>query len=185
MTAPLDAAYLEQALQALVVQHDALRMAFTSQAAARYLLPTQLQAAPLLWQAQVADAEALLDLCEQAQRSLDLARGSVARAVLATLADGSQRLLLVIHHLVVDGVSWRILLEDLQSVYRQLVAGGTAQLPAKTSAFKTWAERLQAHASGPALLAELPFWQAQLDGALHIYRVSVPMAACKAVTPTP
>ncbi|WP_460060383.1 non-ribosomal peptide synthase/polyketide synthase [Pseudomonas sp. H2_H09] len=163
--APLDAAYLEQALQALVVQHDALRMAFTSQAAARYLLPTQLQAAPLLWQAQVADAEALLDLCEQAQRSLDLARGSVARAVLATLADGSQRLLLVIHHLVVDGVSWRILLEDLQSVYRQLVAGGTAQLPAKTSAFKTWAERLQAHASGPALLAELPFWQAQLDGA--------------------
>ncbi|KAA0947673.1 amino acid adenylation domain-containing protein [Pseudomonas sp. ANT_H14] len=162
----LDAGRLEQALQALVSHHDALRMAFSEDATARYLTPAQLHATALLWQVPVADAQALETLSEQAQRSLDLASGVVIRAVLATLGDGSQRLLVAIHHLVVDGVSWRILLEDLQSAYRQLDAGQPLQLPAKTSAFKTWAERLHDHARSPALQDELRFWQAHLAGAV-------------------
>ncbi|WP_263265164.1 condensation domain-containing protein, partial [Pseudomonas sp. RIT-PI-S] len=81
------------------------------------------------------------------------------------LPDGSQRLLLAIHHLVVDGVSWRILLEDLHSAYQAAVAGQPPKLPAKTSAFKAWAERLQAHAQSPAMLDELAAWEAHLRGA--------------------
>ncbi|MGV8442215.1 condensation domain-containing protein, partial [Pseudomonas aeruginosa] len=92
------------------------------------------------------------------QRSLDLGSGPLLRALLATLGDGSQRLLLVIHHLVVDGVSWRILLEDLQTAYRQLQAGQAVALPAKTSAFKAWAERLQAHSRDGGLEGERGYW---------------------------
>ncbi|MGY2334305.1 non-ribosomal peptide synthase/polyketide synthase [Pseudomonas sp. SDO5511_1_S431] len=158
----LHAQHLAQVLDALLAHHDALRMAFAPGAAATYLPLAQRPDTPLLWQVDVADDEALLAVGESAQRSLDLSAGVVLRAVLATLADGSQRLLLVIHHLVVDGVSWRILLEDLQRGYRQLEAGQPLQLPAKTSAFKAWTERLHAHAQGPALEAELPFWQAHL-----------------------
>ncbi|MDO2098184.1 condensation domain-containing protein, partial [Escherichia coli] len=73
--------------------------------------------------ARVADLAALRALADEVQRSLDLADGPLLRALLATFDDGSQRLLLVIHHLVVDGVSWRILFEDLQTAYRQLLAG--------------------------------------------------------------
>ena len=73
----------------------------------------------------------------------------------AQRADGSQRLLVAIHHLVVDGVSWRILLQDLQDAYRQPALG----LPAKTTALKTWAEQLQGLARSPALQAEISFWQ--------------------------
>ncbi|WP_236170241.1 condensation domain-containing protein, partial [Pseudomonas parasichuanensis] len=69
---------------------------------------------PLLWQRTLADAGELQAEAEAAQRSLVLGEGPLLRALLATLADGSQRLLLVIHHLAVDGVSWRILFEDLQ-----------------------------------------------------------------------
>ena len=65
--------------------------------------------------------EDLQALGNDAQRSLDLQQGPLLRAVLAEMADGSQRLLLVMHHLVVDGVSWRVLLEDLQALYRGLV----------------------------------------------------------------
>ena len=62
---------------------------------------------------------------------------------------GAQRnsyLLIVIHHLAVDGVSWRILLEDLQALYRQLSSGEKPSLPPKTTSFKSWAERLTEHA---------------------------------------
>ena len=69
------------------------------------------------------------------------------------MADGSQRVLLVIHHLVVDGVSWRILLEDLQQAYREQV------LPAKTSAYQRWAQQLHRHAQ--TVEEQLPYWQAQ------------------------
>ena len=70
----------------------------------------------------------------------------------------------MIHHLVVDGVSWRVLLEDLQTVYRQLDAQQSVKLPAKTSAFKDWAARLQAYAGSESLREELGWWQAQLAG---------------------
>ncbi|WP_426769414.1 condensation domain-containing protein, partial [Pseudomonas aeruginosa] len=73
--------------------------------------------------------------------------------------------LLVIHHLVVDGVSWRILFEDLQTAYRQLLAGQAVELPAKTSAFRDWAERLRAFAGDGGLDGELAYWQGQLQGA--------------------
>lgn len=96
------------------------------------------------------------------QRSLDLLDGPLIRAVLVDLPDATQRLLLVIHHLVVDGVSWRILLEDLQSAYQQLSSGQAVRLPAKTSAFKDWGERLQKHARSAELESELDYWRGQL-----------------------
>ncbi len=70
------------------------------------------------------------------------------------VAGGERRLLLAVHHLVVDGVSWRLLLEDLD---RGL---GGLPLPAKTTAYRDWARRLADHAGSPAAHAELAHWQA-------------------------
>ncbi|EJK6085295.1 non-ribosomal peptide synthase/polyketide synthase [Pseudomonas aeruginosa] len=161
----LDGTLLETALQALLAHHDALRLGFRLEDGTWCAEHRAVEAGEaLLWQQSVADGQALEALAEQAQRSLDLGRGPLLRALLATLGDGSQRLLLVIHHLAVDGVSWRILLEDLQTAYRQLQAGQAVALPAKTSAFKAWAERLQAHARDGGLEGERGYWLAQLEG---------------------
>ncbi|MGU2129043.1 non-ribosomal peptide synthase/polyketide synthase [Pseudomonas aeruginosa] len=161
----LDGTLLETALQALLAHHDALRLGFRLEDGTWRAEHRAVEAGEvLLWQQSVADGQALEALAEQAQRSLDLGSGPLLRALLATLGDGSQRLLLVIHHLVVDGVSWRILLEDLQTAYRQLQAGQAVALPAKTSAFKAWAERLQAHARDGGLEGERGYWLAQLEG---------------------
>ncbi len=99
----------------------------------------------------------------RAQASLDLGTGPLLRAVCFDLgADRPGRLLLVIHHLVVDGVSWRVLLEDIQQVHgAQLGQGQAWHLPAKTTSFQRWAERLVEHARGPALDAEVGFWTGQ------------------------
>jgi hypothetical protein len=68
------------------------------------------------------------------------------------------RLLIVIHHLAVDGVSWRVLLEDLEAAYRQLEAGKGVQLPPRTTSFKTWASLLEENAKSESLMSELAYW---------------------------
>jgi non-ribosomal peptide synthase protein (TIGR01720 family) len=68
-------------------------------------------------------------------------------------------LLIVIHHLVIDGVSWRILLDDIQTAYGQLADEEEIQLPAKTTSFKEWAHRLREYAESEALKAEMQQWR--------------------------
>ena len=65
------------------------------------------------------------------------------------------------HHLAVDGVSWRILLEDLETAYGQLARGEAARLPAKTTSWKAWAERLAEHARSAAMAEESSYWAAR------------------------
>ena len=155
---PLLAASLEQALAALLVQHDSLRLRF-SQVNGRwhgeYQQPTSEQ---LLWTATVADLDDCQALYTDVQRSLDLQQGPLLRALLVSDGQGQQRLLVVIHHLVVDGVSWRVLLEDLQALYRG------ANLAAKTHAMGDWAARLATYAGSDSLRDELGWWQTQLAG---------------------
>ncbi|WP_263265149.1 condensation domain-containing protein, partial [Pseudomonas sp. RIT-PI-S] len=161
---PLNAEALEAAVAALLAHHDALRLRFSAGQGGCRAAHAAPSGQAVLWQRGAATTDELLALCEAAQRSLNLNEGPLLRAMLVSLADGTQRLLLVVHHLVVDGVSWRILLEDLHSAYSAAVNGREAALPAKTSAFKTWAERLGAYALSDSLAAEQAFWQAHLAG---------------------
>ena len=149
----LDPVRLEAALTQLINHHDALRLRFVQRPDGWQQTHAAPVDEPALWHSHATDDTQLAALCDEAQRSLDLTQGPLLRAALVSMADGTQRLLLVVHHLVVDGVSWRILLEDLQQAYRQ------ASLPAKTSAYQTWANQLHTHAQ--TLSEQLPYWQAQ------------------------
>ncbi|WP_342651311.1 amino acid adenylation domain-containing protein [Pseudomonas sp. REB1044] len=159
---PLRAEWLRTALHALVMQHDALRLRFVQGEAWQAEFHSAVDA-DLLWTRQLDDPDTLTALADSAQRSLDLSHGPLLRAVLVTLSDATQRVLLVIHHLVVDGVSWRVLLEDLQQAYRAVASGQAVSLPAKTSSLKAWAERLGLYAQSPALQAEAKYWLACLE----------------------
>ena len=103
--------------------------------------------------------------CDAAQASLDLQHGPLWRIVQlqADIADGRMpaqtRLLIVAHHLLVDGVSWRILLSDLQTLVTQALSGRTLHLPPRSDSATRHIEDLLAHA--PAFEAELPWWQSQ------------------------
>ena len=103
---------------------------------------------------------------EAAERRLDPAAGVMLQAVWFDAgAERSGRLLLCIHHLAVDGVSWRILVPDLEAAWRQIAAGVAAgqavALPARGTSFRRWAQRLALHAQSAALRQELPFWRGQ------------------------
>ncbi|WP_205548200.1 non-ribosomal peptide synthetase [Pseudomonas carnis] len=173
----LDAHRLEQALLAVLEHHDALRLSFTPRDAQWHAEHLGVPEGGVLLQAQVRDMHACTALFTDTQRSLDLAQGPLLRALLVDGPQGQQRLLIAIHHLVVDGVSWRVLLEDLQNVYRQLSEGQSVSLPAKTSALRDWAARLQAYAHSESLREELSLWQAQLAGPTVALPVQRPQGA--------
>jgi non-ribosomal peptide synthase protein (TIGR01720 family) len=90
----------------------------------------------------------------RSQASLDLSNGPIIRVALFRLGEHqADRLLIVIHHLVIDVISWRILLEDLATAYGQLERGEAIGLPAKTTSFKEWANRLEEYAHSDDLNA--------------------------------
>ncbi|MEU3529940.1 condensation domain-containing protein, partial [Streptomyces sp. NPDC038707] len=74
------------------------------------------------------------------------------------------RLLLVLHHLVVDGVSWRVLLPDLAAAWVRVRAGVPVELPGVVTSARRWAHALVEEAAGAARVAELGFWQGVLEG---------------------
>jgi amino acid adenylation domain-containing protein/non-ribosomal peptide synthase protein (TIGR01720 family) len=166
----LDPALLARALAALLAHHDALRLRFTQTADgwqqhnAAHEPQAVLCRVDLAGLAAAAQRPALEAAARDLQRSLDLTDGPLLRAALLDLgADQPGRLLLIVHHLAMDGVSWRILLEDLHHAYMQLVAGQAISLPPKTTSFAHWAGQLLAYAQSEALRQEAERWLALLQ----------------------
>ncbi|NJR60572.1 MAG: hypothetical protein HC769_18100 [Cyanobacteria bacterium CRU_2_1] len=179
MSSQLNPDWLQQALQSLLSHHDALRLRFQNTELGWYQHHGSIEDLPL----QVQDLSGLEPRKQKAileqesatcQASLQVSEGSLLQGILFQRGENqSSYLLLVIHHLVVDGVSWRILLEDLSQGYTQLQQGRSVQLPAKTTSFKAWACRLQAYATSTLLREELAYWQGQK--AATVSPVSLPL----------
>ncbi|HEX7242024.1 MAG TPA: amino acid adenylation domain-containing protein, partial [Longimicrobiaceae bacterium] len=159
---PVAPALLERAVGALLRHHDALRLRFRRENG-----EWRQSFAPFDGHVpfERVEGEAGEEVAERAQRSLDLEAGPLLRAVHFDAGpERPGRLLLVVHHLAVDGVSWRILVEDLERAVSQLARGEEASLPAKTTSFRAWAERLRAHTGLPETRAERDAWLAAIGG---------------------
>ncbi|WP_333874627.1 amino acid adenylation domain-containing protein [Methylobacter sp.] len=107
---------------------------------------------------QVDPVKGMQQHADSVQANIDLSEGQLFNAVLYRLPD-QDCLLLFCHHLVIDGVSWRILLEDFSTAYRQKLDGQDITLPLKTDSFKAHAERLQLYAQSAELSQQLVYWQ--------------------------
>ncbi|QSQ25804.1 amino acid adenylation domain-containing protein [Pyxidicoccus parkwayensis] len=153
----LEPALLERALAHLVEHHDALRLRFARaedgwhQASVAPREPVTLE--------RVASSIAPGSVwAESLQQSLRLDAPLLKAALLEQGAGRPAKLMLAVHHLVVDAVSWRILLEDLAAVYAQLAKGAPVQLPPKTTSFQAWARGLESLARSEKLAAERTWW---------------------------
>ncbi len=168
VTQPLNASVLRQTVAHLLAQHDALRFRFSNpqqgwQQNSR--LPDEqvpLHLFDLSGIAVLQQTQTLEQLANDVQASLDIEHGPLVRVASFHLGSQAQdRLLIVVHHLAIDAVSWRILLEDLQQVYEQLSLEQHAQLPAKTTSFQQWSQLLLDHAQSATVLQQLPYWLTQ------------------------
>jgi non-ribosomal peptide synthase protein (TIGR01720 family) len=154
-------------VQQLLIHHDALRLRFVfSESGWQQVnaLPDEVVPFTRVDLSALPEAEqrpALEAAAAELQASLNLESGSLVRVALFDLGTNQpNRLLLVIHHLAVDGVSWRILLEDLHGAYQQLCHGEVMKLPPKTTSFQGWAQKLSEYVQSAVLEKELDYWLA-------------------------
>jgi non-ribosomal peptide synthase protein (TIGR01720 family) len=158
------AEWVAAALDQLCLHHDALRLRFERGAAGWRQHHAPHAAWPLttfdLSAVAPADqAAAIRKTADGLQAGMNLAEGPLAVAGWFDLGAGrDKRLLLAVHHLAIDAVSWRILLEDLATVHQQLARGLAPALPPKTTSFQALARRLNEWARNESLRDEAPFW---------------------------
>ncbi|HKG80020.1 MAG TPA: amino acid adenylation domain-containing protein, partial [Pyrinomonadaceae bacterium] len=157
---------VEAATRGLIEHHDALRLRFSrngsgwEQSNAGLEDGTPFTGIDLSALSEEEQGRMIKELSARLQRSLDLSRGPLMRIVLFELGSGrDQRLLLVFHHLVIDGVSWRVMVEDLQKALDQMQRGVPIVLPQKTTSFKEWAGKLKQYAQSAELRDEARFWR--------------------------
>lgn len=137
---------LEESCRRLLLHHDALRLGYQFEGEEVYQfnrgmedVEFALEHVDLHQDNYEVQQVRLVEISEKLQDELDLQYDLLFKAIVFDLGENGKRLLLVLHHLVVDGVSWRILLEDLERLYAE---GPEVDLPLKTTSYKEWSERL-------------------------------------------
>ncbi|MFF4139615.1 amino acid adenylation domain-containing protein [Streptomyces mirabilis] len=170
----IDTAALTATVQTVLDTHDVLRSRLVTEgdAGLESGAPGSVPAESVIrrvecdghWQGDAWRNVLTRELDEAAGR-LDPASGVMVQLVWFAPVDGAAgRLLMVLHHLVVDGVSWRILLPDVAAAWEQVRAGRAPVLPAVGTSARRWAHALVEEASRSERVAELPYWRTVLDG---------------------
>ncbi|WP_329263152.1 amino acid adenylation domain-containing protein [Streptomyces sp. NBC_01478] len=154
----IDRAGLVATLQAVLDQHDALRSRLDRARPGLWTEPPgSIDADTLLRQVPYSDADPNAELDAAAGRLAPDA-GVMAQFVWFTSHGGENRLLIVLHHLAMDGVSWRILVPDLVSAWQQVRDGRTPALQGVGTSLRRWTHALADEATAPERVAELPVW---------------------------
>ncbi|MYT71587.1 MULTISPECIES: condensation domain-containing protein, partial [unclassified Streptomyces] len=161
----IDRAGLLATLQTVLDRHDVLRSRLDREAPGLLIAPPgSVDAAALLREVSLDGADVHAELDAAADR-LDPDAGVVAQFVRFTSGTDADRLLIVLHHLVVDGVSWRILVPELAAAWQRVRAGDAPQPAPQGTSLRRWAHALADLAADPeTAAAQLPVWQGILQG---------------------
>ncbi|MGY0034995.1 condensation domain-containing protein [Pedobacter sp. NJ-S-72] len=154
---------LTGAVADLAGYHDAIRFAYQQTAAGWEQVYTDQAAVLDIVDLQKYDEEQFsLALAEHAasyQESLDLEKGILFRAVLFLSPMAEHQLLFIIHHLAVDGVSWRILSDDLELLLQHPGQPAATVLGPKTSSYRQWYTALAAYGNSRGLQRQQDYWE--------------------------
>ncbi|MGE5479919.1 MAG: amino acid adenylation domain-containing protein, partial [Chloroflexota bacterium] len=161
----LDYDYIRTAFEEITLRHDALRMVFNEKDGE---IIQENRGAELKPEVSYIDLSRgggdvqseIRTIAERMQCSMDIENGPLIKAALLHCGE-IDRLLIIIHHLVVDGVSWRIILEDLSSAYENLAKNETIKLPAKTDSFGKWSLALRDYLRSDTFAHALDYWKRQ------------------------
>ena len=140
---------LRQSLKELILHHDALRTVFPDDGTPFVRGEDE----PLFYFTLLPE-----ERHSEVHNRLDLNNGPLLAAALDSSVSPA-RVGIVIHHLVVDGISWRILLEDLRTLCSSLLEGRKPVLPPKTAPFNQWALALEEYAASHLFRREIPYWE--------------------------
>ncbi len=165
-----DAEALRAIVQSLYERHDALRLRFESknlkglhEAFSTEMLEASMEVHDFSDVSLESREALLLQTGNEAQGSFDISKGVLFKAVYMDIGEQGGRLLLLAHHLVIDGVSWRIVLSDLEAGWEQYRLGEEITLPEKSSSLQQWGEALQEYAMSHQVQAQKAYWSERLS----------------------
>ena len=152
---PIDVAMLQKAIDALVLHHDMLRAVVKDD----HLFVRPADTRIMLAEHPLTDGETLDAACDTVIAQMDMATALFAPTLIHTGTD--HLLFLAAHHAIVDGVSWRVLMEDLETACQQLSSGKPVTLPAKTNSYSDYVDALYSYRDSYALRQQTPYWERQ------------------------
>lgn len=166
-TGPVQPALLEKSLQTVVDSHAGLRLSFSRDTDGWHgwiheKIKAEIETHDLSNLSEPEIGTTIARLLDRAHQSLDLSEPRLIRALCIHLGENSWQFALVIHHLLVDMRSCRVLLEDLLTAYQALLAGGSPRLMTNSTSLMHWSRTLQAYARTQDFSNEIGFWRAQL-----------------------
>ncbi|MEI2270907.1 amino acid adenylation domain-containing protein [Sphingobacterium sp. ML3W] len=159
-------------LGSLMRHHDSLRYVYR-EGPSGWFQENSGDAVPLLDVVSIGDDADLVAHCERLQGGFSLSGGPLFRGCIFRRDEGDL-LFLLCHHLVVDGVSWRILVEDLSHLYQGYVSGRGHDLPSKTDSYGYWQQSLVRYCGSSALQEESAYWSSVDSGDYDDLRVDFP-----------
>ncbi|AXE88333.1 Gramicidin S synthase 2 [Streptomyces sp. Go-475] len=176
---PLDLDALQRALRKLVERHETLRTAFVERDGVPYQVVSPPDAPVARRAAQVVriepaerTEEGVRDLvAAQARIPFRLADGALMRVAVAGPADDEHVLVVTMHHIVSDGWSVEVLVDELGRLYRECVTGTPAELPRLDIQYADFAVWQRAWMTGPVQQEQLAYWKRALDGAPAVLRL--------------
>ena len=172
----IDEDTLNKSLGALLAHHDALRIVF-QQTEDGYVQENKGLSGDRVYEIIPDEEDQLIRTqSDLAQAGFDLHNGPLFKVI---LFKGSRQdhLLFIAHHLLIDGVSWRVLLLDFAELYENYSTGKPAQLPLKTDSFQSWVNLLLKYSLSNTLEKELPYWDEMEKMELPVLPVDYPSAS--------
>jgi bacitracin synthase 3 len=158
----LDRSVVEEVFKKLLEHHDALRMVYWKESGKWFqenkgVYDGMFNLQEFDFRGVSGDDNQIRHACNEVQSGMNLSQGPLVGVGIIHLDDGD-RLLIAIHHLVTDGISWRILFEDIALLYNLVTQNKLISLPLKTDSFKAWMLKQQEYGRGSTLAIEQPYW---------------------------
>ncbi|WP_264523070.1 non-ribosomal peptide synthetase [Flavobacterium sp. N502536] len=158
---------LEETVALITKRHDSLRCSYQKESTDGQTEWKQFYGQPAnLYRTETIEAgtniaEAVTAICVKYQESLDIEKGDLARFVLIETPDAEQynRLFMVSHHLAVDGVSWRFIIDDLETLLAEETLDEAQYLANKNNSFRDWINKLKNFAETEEIESQLEYWQ--------------------------
>lgn len=166
---------LQSAIALLLERHDALRFSYTKENGVwqqTYGLPydcfepIDLTAVPSNQLSKAITAH-----CTQWQHSLDIEQGKLIKVghIKTNISDDHNRLFVAIHHLAVDGVSWRIFVEQLEIILKAFQENEEPRLDKKGTSCRQWVNRLEQYATSRKVEKQYDYWRNILQNRIPLH----------------
>ncbi len=159
---------LEEAFDKVIKHHDTLRINYSNDTNTIYYNRQYLKKGFSLLTYSIRDADEIPDLCNQMRAGWNLSEDLLIKAAVFYGPGKKEELFITAHHLVIDGVSWRILLEDLIKAYSKLKNDENVELQKKTAAFSLWAHQINSLASASAVRETSSYWKESTSASFKI-----------------